>query len=82
MIYLMNVSKCITFISNPQVCHLAEIEEDAVARVLSWHMSSDMDCVITKTTEKAKQVHSICAGRQQVMAIDSIFTRNLPDQNK
>jgi len=23
-----------------------------IARVLSWHMSADMDCVVTKTTKK------------------------------
>lgn len=26
--------------------------DDDVARVLSWHMASDMDCVVTLTTDK------------------------------
>ena len=45
-------------------------------------MMSDMDCVITKTTEKAKQVHRLCAGKQQVLSIDSIFVKNLPAADK
>ena len=35
-----------------QVAHLAQVVDDDVARVLSWHMASDMDCVVTLTTEK------------------------------
>ena len=35
-----------------QVGHLAVVHEDDVARVLSWHLASDMDCVITTTTEQ------------------------------
>ena len=35
-----------------QVAHLAEVRDDDVARVLSWHLASDMDCVITVTLEQ------------------------------
>ena len=35
-----------------QVAHLAKTENNDVACVLSWHMASDMDCVITLTTEQ------------------------------
>ena len=35
-----------------KVGHLAVIKDDAVARVLSWHMAGDMDCIVTLTTEK------------------------------
>ena len=35
-----------------QVAHLAQVVDDDVARVLSWHMASDMDCVVTLTTDK------------------------------
>ena len=41
------------YLSSPlQVAHLAQVVDDDVARVLSWHMASDMDCVVTLTTEK------------------------------
>ena len=40
-------------LSSPlQVAHLAQVVDDYVARVLSWHIASDMDCVVTLTTEK------------------------------
>ena len=35
-----------------QIAHLAEVGETDIARVLSWHMSADMDCVVTLTTRK------------------------------
>ena len=35
-----------------QIGHLALIADDECARVLSWHMSSDMDCVVTLNTKK------------------------------
>ncbi|XP_071854423.1 structural maintenance of chromosomes flexible hinge domain-containing protein 1-like isoform X2 [Apostichopus japonicus] len=64
-----------------KVAHLAEVEDDTIAWVLSWHLMSEMDCVITKTTAKAKEVHAACSGSQQVLPIDSIFSRNLPSWN-
>ena len=43
----------VNYLSSPlQVAHLAQVVDDDVARVLSWHMASDMDCVVTLTTEK------------------------------
>ena len=43
----------VNYLSLPlQVSHLAQVVDDDVARVLSWHMASDMDCVVTLTTEK------------------------------
>ncbi|GFR98419.1 structural maintenance of chromosomes flexible hinge domain-containing protein 1 [Elysia marginata] len=62
--------------------HLAMVQEDDIARVLSWHMAADMDCVITHTTAKAKDVYHKTQGRQQVLPLDSIFKKNLPDWNK
>ena len=45
----------LTLFSVPlQVAHLAQVVDDDVARVLSWHMASDMDCVVTLTTEKVR----------------------------
>ena len=43
----------VNYLSSPlQVAHVAQVVDDDVARVLSWHMASDMDCVLTLTTEK------------------------------
>ena len=30
--------------------------DNDIARVLSWHLSGDMDCVITLTTDKVHEV--------------------------
>ncbi|XP_044184398.1 structural maintenance of chromosomes flexible hinge domain-containing protein 1-like [Acropora millepora] len=65
-----------------KVAHLAQVVDDDVARVLSWHMASDMDCVVTLTTEKAKQVYRDSKGQQQVLPLDSIFRRSLPEWNR
>lgn len=71
---------------NPEVIgkigHLAEIADPDIARVLSWHMSSDIDCVVTKTTKSAKDVYKQTNGKQQVLPLDSIFKKTLPDWNK
>ena len=86
--------------------------ENDIARVLSWHLSGDMDCVITLTTEKvlipndinefvywtgnlrndflklssyllqAKKVYHESKGTQQVLPLDSIYKRSLPEWNK
>ena len=64
-----------------QVGQLAEVEDDTIAHVLSWHMLPDMDCVITKTTASAMRVHKSTNGRQQLLPIDSIYKKN-PDWNR
>eukprot|EP00117_Sycon_ciliatum_P030786 scpid4423/ scgid5538/ Structural maintenance of chromosomes flexible hinge domain-containing protein 1 len=65
-----------------KVAHLALVEDDDVARVLSWHMGNDMDCCITSTTEKAMSVNEQCGGRQQMLALDSIYKKALPQWDK
>ncbi|CAN7988256.1 unnamed protein product [Ixodes hexagonus] len=60
-----------------KIGHLAWVEEDDVAAVLSWHMRGDIDCVVTNTMEKAKDVYRKTNGKQQVVAVDSINRRNL-----
>ncbi|XP_014838435.1 PREDICTED: structural maintenance of chromosomes flexible hinge domain-containing protein 1-like isoform X3 [Poecilia mexicana] len=55
------------------VGHLAHISNDKAAWVISWHLSSEMDCVITKTTAEAQRIFHSEHGRQQVMALDSIY---------
>ena len=52
--HLFSRSFCYNLLLYPplQVAHLAQVVDDDVARVLSWHMASDMDCVVTLTTEK------------------------------
>ncbi|XP_018549169.2 LOW QUALITY PROTEIN: structural maintenance of chromosomes flexible hinge domain-containing protein 1 [Lates calcarifer] len=59
------------------VGHLACVLDDDAARVISWHIRGDMDCVITKTTEAAQRIYKDTQGRQQVMALDSIFVSPL-----
>uniref|UniRef100_A0A4W6CK50 Structural maintenance of chromosomes flexible hinge domain containing 1 n=1 Tax=Lates calcarifer TaxID=8187 RepID=A0A4W6CK50_LATCA len=61
----------------PMVGHLACVLDDDAARVISWHIRGDMDCVITKTTEAAQRIYKDTQGRQQVMALDSIFVSPL-----
>jgi hypothetical protein len=65
-----------------KIAHLAQVVEDDIARVLSWHMASDMDCVVTMTTLKAKEVYRQSHGNQQVLPLDGIYRRNLPDWNR
>ncbi|KAK2886592.1 hypothetical protein Q8A73_020538 [Channa argus] len=55
------------------VGHLAYVEDDAAARVISWHISGDMDCVITRTAEAALKINENTRGRQQVMPLEGIF---------
>lgn len=59
-----------------QVGHLALILDDDAARVISWHLGSDMDCVITRTTAAAQMIYANSGGNQQVMALDSIFVQH------
>uniref|UniRef100_A0A3Q2VSB2 Structural maintenance of chromosomes flexible hinge domain containing 1 n=1 Tax=Haplochromis burtoni TaxID=8153 RepID=A0A3Q2VSB2_HAPBU len=57
---------CVLFVG-----HLALVQDDAAAWVISWHIRGDMDCVITKTTKTARRISHDTQGRQQVMALDS-----------
>ncbi|XP_055489430.1 structural maintenance of chromosomes flexible hinge domain-containing protein 1 [Leucoraja erinacea] len=65
-----------------KIAHLAMIEDDEVAKVISWHMASDMDCVVTLTTDAARCIFDETQGRQQVLPLDSIYRKNLPDFNR
>uniref|UniRef100_A0A3Q2PD81 Structural maintenance of chromosomes flexible hinge domain containing 1 n=1 Tax=Fundulus heteroclitus TaxID=8078 RepID=A0A3Q2PD81_FUNHE len=56
-----------------KVGHLALIADDDAARVISWHLSGDMDCVITRTTAEAQRINREQSGRQQVLPLDGIF---------
>ncbi|XP_036934923.1 structural maintenance of chromosomes flexible hinge domain-containing protein 1 isoform X2 [Acanthopagrus latus] len=55
------------------VGHLAFVQDDTAARVISWHIQGDMDCVITRTTEAAKGIYDRTNGSQQVMPLDTMF---------
>ncbi|KAG9479018.1 hypothetical protein GDO78_012604, partial [Eleutherodactylus coqui] len=61
-----------------KIAHLAEIEDEQVAVVLSWHLASDMDCVVTLTTEVARSIYDETGGRQQVLPLDSVYRKSLP----
>ncbi|KAL4217928.1 inactivation of X chromosome by DNA methylation [Mactra antiquata] len=65
-----------------KIGHLAQIKDNDAARVLSWHMSSDMDCVVTMTTKKAKEIYNQTSGRQQVLPLASIYKKSLTEWHK
>uniref|UniRef100_A0A8B9FY44 Structural maintenance of chromosomes flexible hinge domain containing 1 n=1 Tax=Amazona collaria TaxID=241587 RepID=A0A8B9FY44_9PSIT len=65
-----------------KIAHLAQIEDNEAAKVISWHLASDMDCVITLTTEAARSIFDETQGRQQVLPLDSIYRKTLPDWNR
>lgn len=56
-----------------QVGHLALVEDDDAARVISWHIRGEMNCVITRTTEAARRIYDDTQRQQEVMALDSIY---------
>ncbi|XP_008298780.1 structural maintenance of chromosomes flexible hinge domain-containing protein 1 [Stegastes partitus] len=62
-----------------KVGHLAFVEDDTAAWVISWHIWGDMDCVVTKTKEAAERIYKETNGRQQVMALDSVY---IGEQNR
>ncbi|XP_052606052.1 structural maintenance of chromosomes flexible hinge domain-containing protein 1 isoform X1 [Peromyscus californicus insignis] len=62
-----------------KIAHLAQIEDDRAAMVISWHLASDMDCVVTLTTDAARSIYDETQGRQQVLPLDSIYRKTLPD---
>ncbi|XP_060056746.1 structural maintenance of chromosomes flexible hinge domain-containing protein 1 isoform X2 [Erinaceus europaeus] len=62
-----------------KIAHLAQIEDDKAAMVISWHLASDMDCVVTLTTDAARRIYDETQGRQQVLPLDSIYKKTLPD---
>uniref|UniRef100_A0A670YMS1 Structural maintenance of chromosomes flexible hinge domain containing 1 n=1 Tax=Pseudonaja textilis TaxID=8673 RepID=A0A670YMS1_PSETE len=64
-----------------KISHLAQIEDDEVAKVISWHLTSDMDCIVTLTTAAACRIFEETNGTQQVLPLDCIHKKNLPDWN-
>ncbi|XP_022088750.1 structural maintenance of chromosomes flexible hinge domain-containing protein 1-like [Acanthaster planci] len=72
--------------SNPAILgkigQLAEVVDDTIAHVLSWHMLTDMDCLVVRTSEAAMKVYQATQGRQQVLPLDSIFRKSIPNWNR
>ncbi|XP_016099444.1 structural maintenance of chromosomes flexible hinge domain-containing protein 1 [Sinocyclocheilus grahami] len=58
-----------------KVGHLAQVEDDDAAKVISWHILGDMDCVVTETTSAAKRIFDDTQGRQQVIPLETVFWR-------
>ncbi|XP_060788894.1 structural maintenance of chromosomes flexible hinge domain-containing protein 1 isoform X2 [Neoarius graeffei] len=56
-----------------KIAHLALVKDDDVAKVISWHLLGDMDCVVTVTTAAAKKIYDETQGQQQVMPLETIF---------
>lgn len=54
---------------------MALVADDDVARVISWHLQGDMDCIITTTTAAAQKIYDMTDGNQQLIALDSIFVQ-------
>uniref|UniRef100_A0AAR2JQU3 SMC hinge domain-containing protein n=1 Tax=Pygocentrus nattereri TaxID=42514 RepID=A0AAR2JQU3_PYGNA len=54
-----------------KIAHLAQVEDDDAAKVISWHLLGDMDCVVTATTAAAKKIYDDTQGRQQVMPLET-----------
>lgn len=59
-----------------KVAHLAKVEDDDAAKVISWHLLGDMDCVVTVTTVAAKKIYDDTQGRQQVMPLETVFYKS------
>ncbi|CAN9506377.1 unnamed protein product [Ophioblennius macclurei] len=55
-----------------KVGHLAELQDDDAARVISWNLGGHLDCVVTRTTEAAQMIHRDTRGEQQVWPLDSM----------
>ncbi|XP_014839617.1 PREDICTED: structural maintenance of chromosomes flexible hinge domain-containing protein 1-like isoform X3 [Poecilia mexicana] len=55
------------------VGELAFVADDDIARVISWQLQGDMDCIITTTTEAAQKHYEDTRGNEQIMALDSMF---------
>ncbi|XP_034562664.1 structural maintenance of chromosomes flexible hinge domain-containing protein 1 isoform X2 [Notolabrus celidotus] len=55
------------------VGHLAYVSDDSAARVISWHIRGDMDCVVTRNGTTAKMIYDSTNGNQQVMSLTSVL---------
>ncbi|XP_074477552.1 structural maintenance of chromosomes flexible hinge domain-containing protein 1 [Sebastes fasciatus] len=55
------------------VGHLAFVQDDDAAWVISWQIRGDMKCVITRTTAAAKKIYRDTQGRQEVMPLESVY---------
>ncbi|XP_028825621.1 structural maintenance of chromosomes flexible hinge domain-containing protein 1 [Denticeps clupeoides] len=59
-----------------KIAHLALVEDDDAAKVISWHLLGDMDCVVTVTTAAARKIYDDTQGRQQVMPLETAFWKS------
>uniref|UniRef100_A0AAQ4REA0 Structural maintenance of chromosomes flexible hinge domain containing 1 n=1 Tax=Gasterosteus aculeatus aculeatus TaxID=481459 RepID=A0AAQ4REA0_GASAC len=55
------------------VGHLALVQDADAARVISWQIRGDMDCVLTKTLAAAQRIYKDTNGQQQVMSLETIW---------
>lgn len=58
-----------------QVGHLALVRDDAAAKVISWQISGDMDCVVTLDNTTAQRIYNDTQGRQQVLPLTNVLVR-------
>ncbi|KAG1651529.1 Structural maintenance of chromosomes flexible hinge domain-containing protein 1 [Nymphon striatum] len=65
-----------------KVGFLGLVKEATGAHVLSWHMASDMDCIVTHSIDKARELYFRYGNKYQVLALNTIYKKNLPDWSK
>jgi len=55
-----------------KICHLVKIEDDRACRLISWHMAGDMDCIVTRTIDKSKEVCRKFHNNKMVIPLENI----------
>ncbi|XP_051477778.1 uncharacterized protein LOC127385746 [Apus apus] len=65
-----------------KIAHLAQTEDNEAAKVTSWHLAGDVDCVVTLTPEAALSGFDETQGRQQVLPLDSVYKKTPPAWNR
>ncbi|CAG2107699.1 unnamed protein product, partial [Medioppia subpectinata] len=55
-----------------RIAHLAYVEDNALAKSISWFLRDFMSCIVTKTTESAQRLCNTSAEVQQTLPLDCI----------
>ncbi|CAJ1082502.1 structural maintenance of chromosomes flexible hinge domain-containing protein 1 isoform X3 [Xyrichtys novacula] len=57
------------------IIHLAVVKDDAAAKVISWHIRGDMDCIVTGSKETAMKIFDSTRGNQQLMPLTGVIVQ-------
>lgn len=60
-----------------KVCHLAQLDDFNAAFMLSWHLQSDMDTIVTLTSQKAEELDARFGHKQQLLALEALHRGTL-----